>query len=54
MLAIPASSRWIFWDVDPDAIDLERDPNAPHAHVESKRRVSVSCALAGGGASLGW
>ncbi|HVH46595.1 MAG TPA: hypothetical protein VM925_29845 [Labilithrix sp.] len=25
MFAIPASSRWIFWDVDPDAIHLERD-----------------------------
>ena len=33
MLAIPASSRWIFWDVDPDAIDLERDANGVLARV---------------------
>lgn len=26
-MAIPAASRWIFWDVDPDAIDLERHAN---------------------------
>jgi len=33
MLAIPASSRWIFWDVDPDAIDLARDANGVLARV---------------------
>lgn len=31
--AIPASSRWIFWDVDPDGIDLERDANGVLARV---------------------
>ena len=33
MLAIPASSRWIFWDVDPEAIDVERDANGVLARV---------------------
>lgn len=33
MSAIPASSRWIFWDVDPDAIELERDANGVLARV---------------------
>lgn len=27
MSEIPKTSRWIFWDVDPDAIELERDAN---------------------------
>ncbi len=33
MIAITASSRWIFWDVDADAIDLERDANGVLARV---------------------
>lgn len=33
MAAVPATSRWIFWDVDPDAIDLERDANGVLARV---------------------
>lgn len=33
VFAIPASSRWIFWDVDPDAIELERDANGVLARV---------------------
>ena len=24
-MAIPVEQRWLFWDVDPDAIELERD-----------------------------
>jgi hypothetical protein len=31
--AIPASSRWIFWDVDPATIQLERDANGVLARV---------------------
>lgn len=33
MFAIPASSRWIFWDVDPDAIDLEGHADGVLARV---------------------
>ena len=30
---IPVSSRWIFWDVDPDTIELDRDANGVLARV---------------------
>ena len=35
MSAIPASSRWVFWDADADAdaVDLERDANGVLARV---------------------
>lgn len=33
MSPIPPSSRWIFWDVDPDAIELERDAHGVLARV---------------------
>ncbi len=33
MSAIPASSRWIFWDADPEVIELERDANGVLARV---------------------
>ena len=33
MSAIPASSRWIFWDVDHEAIELGRDANGVLARV---------------------
>jgi hypothetical protein len=45
-MPIPEDMRWLFWDVDPDAIDLERDGDWVLARVlEHGRLPDVKWAL---------
>lgn len=38
-MSIPAEHRWLFWDVDPDAIVLERDRRYLLARVLERGRL---------------
>ncbi len=39
-MAVPAEHRWLFWDVDPDAIQLERDVRYVLARVLERGRLA--------------
>ncbi len=38
-MPIPPTSRWIFWDVDPELVDLERDVDGVLARVLERGRL---------------
>ena len=39
-MAVPAEHRWLFWDVDPDAINLQRDRRYILARVLERGRLA--------------
>ncbi|HEY1534244.1 MAG TPA: hypothetical protein VGF76_09500 [Polyangiaceae bacterium] len=39
-MGVPAERRWLFWDVEPDAIDLERDRRYVLARVLERGRLA--------------
>jgi len=47
MFALPADVRWLFWDVDPEAVDVRRDADLVLVRVlEFGRLVDVRWVLA--------
>lgn len=40
---IPAAQRWLFWDVDPQSIELERDRRYVLGRVLERGRLSDVC-----------
>ena len=39
-MAIPVEQRWLFWDVDPDALELERDKRYVLGRVLERGRLA--------------